>query len=187
MDSSSAACALCTLRLRISTCPSRRIRAWSPVLNYFLPQRDATRFPVTTQDDTQFYQADIVVLGIASPTCLTDRQTIKRVGTLEVAPWKRSRMEKLFRDSLTGRNASPMSGVTRWKILLLMERLLHTSVCCLRMSSRHPRQHFYLLLEKFPQRREPLQVCYCKMYILSRVKGMIYIMSHIGYIKSNNI
>ena len=67
MTSSSTACTCCTFRRRIFPYISLRSRAWSLVFKYILPQRDVTRWPVTTQESIQLYEDYRVRLVIASP------------------------------------------------------------------------------------------------------------------------
>ena len=86
MASSSVACSFFTFWQQISPRPSRRSRAWSPVLNSVLPWKAAIRCPVTTQGDVQFSKVDIVGLGISSPAYLTGRWVNPRSETPIVPP-----------------------------------------------------------------------------------------------------
>ena len=78
--------ALCACQSQIFMHILLEIRDWSPVLYYFLPLRPETSCPVTIQDAINLSQADRVVLGIASPECLTFRWLIPCAGTLKVLP-----------------------------------------------------------------------------------------------------
>ena len=90
MVSSIAACSFSTLLKQVALCPSRSIRARSSILNSFLPRRADNMCIVITPEDFQFYYVYRVGLGIARPSCLTERQVIPCIKNLAVAPWKRS-------------------------------------------------------------------------------------------------
>ena len=89
MASSSAVCASCTQKWRISPLTYLRSMAWSPVLNYICPQISVTRCHVMTNEAVQFSHTEIVGLEISSPACLTSRRVIPHIGTSVVATWKR--------------------------------------------------------------------------------------------------
>ena len=106
MAFSTTACGLCKLRRWISLSPSCWIRAWFPVLNSFLPRRADNMCIVITPEDFQFYYVYRVGLGIARPSCLTERQVIPCIKNLAVAPWKRSERKEFWMASWTSPNPS---------------------------------------------------------------------------------
>ena len=143
MASSSAACTLCTYRLRISSCPSRRSRAWSSVLNYVLPLRAAARYPMKTQETVHLSQADRVGLVISRPPAWLTNGWSPALG---LRPWSPGKgpVGRSFAGPHQPAGTPPnIWGDTLDEMPLLLEGIFNTSIVFLRMLVFHPIQHVH--------------------------------------------
>ena len=89
----------------------------------------------------QFSQSNIVGSGVTSPACLTVRGVIPTCWDFECDPLEKGREELVLQVLLPrAESLTNVWGDALDKIPLLLEGLMHTRICCLWMSERHPFQ-----------------------------------------------